>query len=162
MISAMFELLKEIGAFVGLLTGVFVFYDRYARGRPVASLSFEKETQRTRVILRVSNAGPYDAAILGVSCSPDIYRLAADTETKSILRAVMGEPLFFTLRPNESYSLHLVSRVENGVPLEIRPRRVSFRISWRRANSTWLWQLPVFVHADTGFIRKFGFDSSNS
>jgi hypothetical protein len=39
-----FELLKTIGSFVGLLTGAVTVYDRLAKGRPIATITYEKAT----------------------------------------------------------------------------------------------------------------------
>jgi hypothetical protein len=37
------EIVRTLGSFVGLLTGVAYFYDRIAIGRPVAYLSFKDD-----------------------------------------------------------------------------------------------------------------------
>jgi hypothetical protein len=35
----MIEIIKVIGSYIGLLAGLFVFYDRFAKGRPVVSIT---------------------------------------------------------------------------------------------------------------------------
>lgn len=93
---------------------------------------------------------------MGISVTGDIYSLADDMETKSIIWAAMGREQFFTMKPNETRELYLISRVVNGLPLEVIPRRITFTILWRRCNSTWLPQIPVFIYSDTKTIQKFG------
>lgn len=77
-------------------------------------------------------------------------------QTDSIIRATMGRKQFFTMKPNETRELFLISRVVNGLPLEVTPQRITFTILWRRCNSTWLPQIPVFIFSDTKTIQKFG------
>ena len=48
------------GALVGLLTGIFTLWDRYARGRPIACLAPGADD----VVLRISNPGDYAIFIL--------------------------------------------------------------------------------------------------
>jgi hypothetical protein len=157
----MIEAIKLIGSIVGLLTGIFTVYDRYVRGQPIASLSFGTEGTRKYARIRIGNGGPHEAAILNITCTPDVYRLSQDMETRNIVQAVMGREPFFTLKPGENRELFLISRVENGLALEVKPQRVTFAISWRRGNSTWLPQKPIYVRTDTQTIRKFSLDQPN-
>ena len=152
----MIETIKSIGSIVGLLAGIFVVFDRYMRGRPIATLSFPVENDRPSARLRISNVGQHDVAIMGISVSGDVYRLADDMQTDSIIRATMGRKQFFTMKPNETRELFLISRVVNGLPLEVTPQRITFTILWWRCNSTWLPQIPVFIFSDTKTIQKFG------
>jgi hypothetical protein len=154
----MIEAIKLVGSIVGLLTGIFTVYDRYVRGRPIASLSFGTEGTRKYARIRIGNGGAHEMVVLSVKCSPDVYRLSSDMETRNVIQAAMGREQFFTLKPSESSELFLVSRVVNGLALEVKPQRVTFSISWRRGNSTWLPQIPVFVRTDTQTIRKFGLE----
>jgi hypothetical protein len=152
----MIETVKSIGSIVGLLTGIFLIFDRYMRGRPIATLSFPVELGKASARIRIKNVGNHDVAILGVSVSGDVYGFANDLETINIARATVGRDQFFTLKPDETRELFLVSRFANGIPLELQPKKIQFIISWRRCNSTWLPQIPVFIFSDTTTIRKFG------
>jgi hypothetical protein len=157
----MIEAIKLIGSIVGLLTGIFTVYDRYVRGRPIASLSFGRDGTKNYARLRVGSGGPHEVVIHKIACSPDVYRLSEDMETRNVIGVVMGREPFFTLKPGESRELFLVSRVVDGLALEVKPQRVTFAVSWRRGNSTWLPQIPVYVRTDTQTIRKFGLERSD-
>jgi hypothetical protein len=63
----MLEVIKTLGSYIGLLTGLVVLYDRMAKGRPVASLTIGEENGRPSPRIRVSNPSPYDIAILDVT-----------------------------------------------------------------------------------------------
>jgi hypothetical protein len=52
----MMEEIKLIGSIVGLLTGVLYFYDRFVKGRPVASLTISREKGLLSLRIRISNA----------------------------------------------------------------------------------------------------------
>jgi hypothetical protein len=159
--SEVIEAIKLVGAVVGLLTGVFVVFDRYMRGRPIASLSFPIENNRPAAKFRVKNVGLHDIAVMDITGLPDVYRLADSMETGNIIRATMGRKQFFTLKPDEERELYLISRIVNNVPVEAVYQRVRFRISWRRCNSTWLPQIPVCIFSDTKTIQKFGLRRSD-
>jgi hypothetical protein len=66
----MIEEIKTVGSFVGLLTGVFLIYDRYAKGRPIASLTILMDGTRKIPCIRISNITPYDFAITDTRVRP--------------------------------------------------------------------------------------------
>jgi hypothetical protein len=70
-----------IGAFVGLLTGIFTFKDRYAKGRPIAYLAPGTDD----VVLRISNPGDYSIFILSVELTPKVYFLSRGQEIRTII-----------------------------------------------------------------------------
>ena len=74
----MLEFVKSVGAFVGLITGAFYFYDRFAKGRPIASLTISIENNRPSPRIRISNASAYDIAVLDITTHPSIYLLAEE------------------------------------------------------------------------------------
>ena len=59
----------DIAAYVGLPTGVFTFWDRYAKGRPIAFLVFVDKEAR----LRISNPGDYSIFILSAQTTPEVF-----------------------------------------------------------------------------------------
>jgi hypothetical protein len=62
----MIELIKTLGSFVGLLTGAVFFYDRFAKGRPIAYLFFREDESRSAFI-RIENTGSFGIAVLDVT-----------------------------------------------------------------------------------------------
>ena len=81
----MFEFIKNVGAFVGLLTGAFVFYDRLGRSRPIASLTVTNQGTRKIACIRISNIGDYDIAIVDAMVKPRVYFLTEDIEVRSLV-----------------------------------------------------------------------------
>jgi hypothetical protein len=88
--ARMLEAITLIGAIVGLATGVFTFWDRLARGRPLAWLTVTIRTGGTPADpgIRIKNPGPTDLFIQGVRPHPaDIYSVAKDHSIKATIRS---------------------------------------------------------------------------
>jgi hypothetical protein len=152
----MLEIVKTIGAFVGLLTGITYFYDRMAKGRPVASLSVTEKEGGKLVCIRISNPSSYDIAILSVTLNTPVFYLIEDLEVRSLLEGASGQIPYFMLKPGDSKELILAPRSETNLPPELKHRHIWVRISWRRGNATWLPQVPVCVWTQSQTIQKYG------
>lgn len=157
-VGQMLEFLKTLGSFLGLLTSVVFFYDRIAKGRPIASLTIVEGTKPKKVCIRINNPSSYDIAILDGTVSPPVYFLVPDLEVRTVLEGASGERPYFMLKPGESKELILAPHFRNNIPLEVDPQRITVKISWRRGNATWLPQVPVFVRTSTETIRKYGLE----
>ena len=156
----MIEYVKDIGSFVGLVTGLFYFYDRFARGRPIGSFTVVEVNGRPSARVRIFNPSQYDIGITAITVRPPSYALALaeKTDVKDTIRAAMGKVPSFMLAPSEKKEVRLIAMVKNGLALEVGKHRVTFWIWWRRGNATWLPQLPVPVFADTESIRQFALE----
>jgi hypothetical protein len=152
----MIEAIKLVGSIVGLLTGIAVFYDRMARGRPIASLTTTTRGAQNGCI-RISNVSDYDIAIIDATVKPAIYFLTEDMEAKTLLEGAFGHRPYFMLRPREEKEFVIALVVKDGKAIEepVGDACVVFRISWRRGNATWIPQVPVWVWADTSTILRY-------
>lgn len=158
----MLEIIKTIGSIMGLLSFPFFLYDRYAKWRPVASLTVKVEGARKVPCIRISNPTPYDIMVLGSAVKPKVYYLTENTETRDIIAGSMGRTPSFVLKTGESKELVIYPIFKNNLPLEIQPQRVDFHIYFRRGNATWLKQIPLMVCTSTDIIRKYGLEDQNS
>jgi hypothetical protein len=150
------ELFTWLGSTAGLLSGAFLLYDRFAKGRPIASLTV-KDDQGIRKLacIRVTNIGDYDIAVIDASVSPKIYFLTEDMAVRTLIGGALGRRPSFMLKPRQEKELRIVPSFKDGVPLEAQNKNVTFRISWRRCNMTWLPQVRVYVRTSTPSIRKY-------
>ena len=146
------ELFKTLGAWVGLLSGLFLLYDRYAKGRPVASLTVKYGETRNIACIRITNIGDYDIAVINATVRPEVYYLTEDLEVRTLLEGTTGQRPSFMLKPRQEKELMIASHSTNGIA---RAQSVTFCISWRRCNATWLPQMPVYVRTSTTIIRKY-------
>jgi hypothetical protein len=158
----MIEEVKLIGSVVGLLAGVFVVYDRWAKSRPIASLTVNNRGPRKIAAIRISNIGDYDIAVTDATVRPSVYFLTEDLEVRSLLEGSHGQRPYFMLKPREEKELVIAPHFTNGVAREIVPQRIAFCISWRRCNATWLPQIPVFVLTSTSTIRKYALEKGQA
>jgi hypothetical protein len=154
----LFEAVKTVGSFVGLLAGIAVLYDRLARGRPCASLTISVYGGSPSPRIRVNNTSPYDIAVVDITVHPETYLTAESGDAEDRLRAARGQRPYFMLKPDEQKEIWILPKFENSIPLEIIRGAVAFRIWWRRGNATWLPQVPVTVRTSTETIRKFGLE----
>jgi hypothetical protein len=153
------EAITTFGAIVGLLTGIFVFFDRVLKGRPVSSLTIREDDGRKFVCVRISNISPYDVAILGVDVSPKTYFATDSMETRKLIGGALGIQRSFMIKPGNDKELILQPAFNaDGMPYEVAPHRVTIRIWWRRGDATWLLQVPLFVFTDTVTIRALALD----
>jgi hypothetical protein len=150
------EAIKLVGSIVGLLTGIAYFYDRMARGRPIASLTIVKQGITKYACIRINNVSDYDIAIVDATVTPAVYFLAEDLEERTLVEGAVGRRPYFMLKPREGKELVVAPLYKDGTRIEATgDKRVAFRISWRRGNATWLPQIPVSVWTNTSTVRKY-------
>jgi hypothetical protein len=157
----MIEVIKLVGSIVGLVTGLFVFIDRVLKGRPVASLTISEDAGRKLVCIRVTNISPYDVAIIDMEVKPPVYFLTESLGVRKLIEGVVGYRPSFMLKPGKEKELILAPNFQGNVAIEaLAAQRVTVWISWRRGNTTWLPQVPLWVATDTTTIRQFGLEKA--
>ena len=151
-------LIGMIGGVVGMIGGAASFYDRFYKGRPIASLTTRNSSGRMLVLVRVKNTTSYDIVVQSTFERRGVYFLAEDSTTLNIIKGQLGKDGFpFILKPDEGKELIVMPKFKDGMAVEaLRNRYVEFWIYWRRGNATWLPQLPVPVCTNTQTIRQLG------
>ena len=153
----MYQTLQTVGSFCGLFAFGFSAFDRFIKGRPIASVSFERRGQEISPRIRITNISPYDIAVLGVKAKPDVYCFSLSDSPKDLLRSQWRQSIEFILPPGAAREVLVVSRPAQGGGYSldaVNYRRVTIAISWRRGNITWLPQIPVWVWTSTSFITE--------
>jgi hypothetical protein len=147
-----------VGGIIGLIGGMASFYDRFYKGRPVASLTTRNSYGRNLVLVRIKNTTNYDVVVTGTTERRGIYYLAEDSTTLNIVNGHVGKDISpFMLKPDESKELVIMPKIKDGVPVEaLGNRYVEFWIYWERGNATWLPQIPVPVCTNTRTVRQLG------
>jgi hypothetical protein len=145
-----------IGGIVGILGGGAALFDRFYKGRPIASLTTREENNRTLVCIRVRNITNYDIVLNGVYVRPkEVYSVVQDESIRTLLIDAAGRIREHVLKPDESTELILKPKFENNMPVEaLKNRYVEFWVKWRKGNATWLPTIPVPVCSTTGRIRR--------
>jgi len=147
-----------VGGLIGILGGGAAFYDRFYKGRPIASLTTRSlSVGRTELCVRVKNTTSYDVVITGSTEKRGVYFLSEDSSTANIIRGQRGTTKQFILKPDEEKELVIMSIFKDNIPIDVlKPGYIAFWIHWRRGNSTWLPQIPVPVCTTTQTIRQLG------
>jgi hypothetical protein len=152
----LFEIVKTIGSLSGLLSGLFLVWDRMVKGRPVCSITTVKHGSNTYAALRINNVGVHDVAVLNIRVKPNVYMLSKDFGVDNLLTASLGGKPALMLAPEEKKELMIVPRYTGGGRQDERLRRVVFSVSWRRGNATWLPRIPVRVPTSVAVLKEFG------
>ena len=146
--QGMVEDIKLLGSIVGLMTGVFVLFDRWIRGRPLAWIG--RSRVRGHLSLYVRNIAPIDILITRISVS-DSFKIAKDDTIRGIASAMSSEDFTEVIAPEEVREFPLLRYPEGQ-----DEKRIHVKISWRKSDSTW-WQPKRHVKkssADMAAIRN--------
>jgi hypothetical protein len=152
------EAITLVGSIVGLATGIFTVWDRWARGRPLAWVTAEKRfSGNPEEYICVKNPGHSDVFILGVRVhpkTPQIYGVAKDHSVRAISSSFHGN-VNVLLPPGKEQYLPIIELPKDlDAPIDTAGRRVCFLIYWRKTSSTWLPQFPVIVMTSTDDIKQ--------
>jgi hypothetical protein len=140
----MFEFIKNWGGLVGLLSGLFVLYDRFYKNRPVASLAVKHVDGLSKpVCIRIENTTKYDILVGSAFIRPNgLYSVGDDKE--------------FLVPPDGKAELLIKAKSNAASDWTAKKRYVEFWVHWRRGNATWLPQIPIPVCSTTKLVRSLG------
>jgi hypothetical protein len=132
--------LTTFGSLVGLATGVFTVWDRWLRWRPIAYTV--AKTNQGGPYIRIKNVGPIDI----VTSRPSTFKIAKGKgdSVKEVAYAMVDKLEPTAIAPQETHDFFFWERRAVDAP---RSRSVWFFIYWRKASSTWLWQIPIVLGA---------------
>lgn len=139
----MFDAVTRVGSIVGLLSGIFLVYDQFVRGRPIASLTISTEGTRKIPCIRIDNITPYDVAITNTEVRPKTYFMVENLDVRRVIKGAAGKSPYFMLKAGESKELKIAPMFKDGVPLEVTAHSVTSLIYWRRGNATWMPQMGL-------------------
>lgn len=148
-----------VGAVVGLLTGAFTVWDRWARGRPLAWVTAMKRfSGNPEKYICIKNPGHGDLLILEVRVrpkGPQIYKVAKDHSERAVISSLYDADVKLLLPPGKEHYLPIIEAPKDlDKPIDTAGRRVCFIIYWRKTSSTWLPQFPAWVLTSTDDIKR--------
>jgi hypothetical protein len=143
------SLLTEVGAVVGLVSGIFLVVDRFMAGQPIVWPARKPEFAPPIRFLRCMNVSKWDILIKKIKVIPNVLSVAPDDSDEAIANAHYLNLPFEALIP---------AGETKDFPLAIRDgddRLCPFLIivSWRSARSTGLPKVPVFVFSSLRSLR---------
>jgi hypothetical protein len=125
------------------------------KARPVASFTVRDQGTRKLPCIRIKNSSEYDIEVKKVCVKPEVYFLTEDMEARTLIEGASGQRPTFMLGPQQEKELHIVPFYKGGIARDGKDQNVTFRISWRKCNVTWLPQIPAYVRATTSTIRRY-------
>jgi hypothetical protein len=96
--------ITEIGALVGLATGIFTVIDRFVLGRPVITIAPSKSLRD----LRFENASKQPVLLRQIRSWPSWISIAPDDTREGVIRAAMDQKFTAVLQPREARSFPIV------------------------------------------------------
>lgn len=126
-----------LGGFLGLVSFVFTLWDRLIRFRPIAWVVAKHNDFACNPCLRVKNSAATHILVRRLrSSNPAVFRVGERETIGAAARASVDDAALVMLAPDE----------EKDFPLWRQPGKtsghISFTVSWRAANWTWLPQVP--------------------
>jgi hypothetical protein len=79
-----FAIVGAIGGIIGMIGGLLSLRDRFAKGRPIASLTTTTQGSRKLLTIRIKNTTEYDVVIDGASERRGVYFLVEDFDTSNL------------------------------------------------------------------------------
>lgn len=142
-----------MGSIVGLVTGLFVFFDRVVRARPRLWVEAERVGQNAYPVIRIHNLDTAPLFVRGVASSSSRYTIAGDTSVSGIVRAMTGNRLDALIGGQSEMAFQIIDNKSSDSE-HLDDGRVRFTVRWRRASSPEVWQLPVSVLVRPSRIKE--------
>jgi hypothetical protein len=145
----------QIGAFVGLVTGIFTVFDRLIVGRPLTTISTEDPKGYRARNLRFENVSKHDLLIRRIRSWPAWLSVAPDDSVRGIITGVMRGSFGAILPPGETR--HFPITVKKGELVDKDSNAWApfvIVVSWRKSRSVWLPQVPVVIFSSARTLRR--------
>lgn len=147
--------IATIGSYIGLLSGIFLLFDRLFRHRPHAAFVIEDESATNPTcVLRIENVTDRDFVITGMVIWPKIYQLMRDKTVQAAVDAAMSRPIEMIVGARSYKDIALLLKLFNKQDPEEKNRSFLVAIFWRSCGSPWLPQIPLIKIANTHFVRR--------
>ncbi len=150
---------KIVGSVAGLISGAFLLYDRFVRGRPIAYLA---KADAHGVDVALKNAADETLIVDEIRVAPNVLGLAGGHEIRDIVPAIARRdndaleskrPCFFPIEPFGELRLAIVTfdpfnNLKSGDPIVVS-------LKWRNTRFALPFDRKVTVRTTAGYIRKF-------
>jgi hypothetical protein len=143
------SLLTEVGAVVGLVSGIFLVVDRFMAGQPAVWPARKPGLAPPIRFLRCMNVSKWDILIKKIKVVPNVLSVARNDSAEAITDAHYLNLPFEALIPageTMDFPLGIRGGDDGSSPFLII-------VSWRSARSTGLPKVPVFVFSSLRALR---------
>jgi hypothetical protein len=144
-----FEGVKTVGAFVGLITGVFVVIDRIFRHRPIVYLRPDHDPDYLMIVVR--NIAKEAIIIKSITCDPPSMLVGYGLEIEHMVEAAADKKFSTVIEPASEKAFVWMSKPEWDK--EAGNKKTVITIHWAFTRSRWLVQFPVRVRNTVDFLK---------
>jgi hypothetical protein len=95
-----------LGSVIGLITGIYTFFEKVLKQRPAMWMR-RSASRHDQMLVAVKNRADQDIAIIGNSVRPAIYMLSYNSELDAMHNATMSMPPFRMINPGQVAGLPL-------------------------------------------------------
>jgi hypothetical protein len=136
--TEIFAWVRDVGALVGLATGLFVLAERFFRDRPLVFLRVVKG----KLALRIHNVAEQDILVGPIEVSPALG-VALSDDLIDVLTAAAREPFVLIVKAKSERQVDVIFHKDwsSAKPDEL----MLFKIPWKFTGNRWVWQWPVTV-----------------
>lgn len=143
------EAVQLVGSIAGLVTFAYTLVDRLMSKRPLARLTATIIAGVPQYSIEVENISRSD--ILVRSLTAGKMPVASKNAATAYADAIAGRPAYGLVRAGEGKAFALLDVRQNDSALP-----VTFRVSWRKADSSWLPQIPIRRRYSADDVRIIG------
>lgn len=134
-----FELVRDLGALVGLGTGLFLICERFIKDRPRVFLSVKKG----KLVLCIHNVAAQDIIVGPIETSPAVGLAGGDDLIDTIAAAAGSLQLVIVVKGASLSRVDVVWRKPLG---SMKPDDVvRFKLPWKIAGNRWIWMAPIHI-----------------
>ena len=74
---------------------------------------------------------------------PDIFQVGKDDSIKGAIKAAIRDPVLAILQAGEEREFPIFDHRDQ--PENAPSKQIRMSVSWRRSDSTWMWQIPRLI-----------------
>jgi len=144
LMDTLVELIKLIGGILGIVTAVFIVWDRVLRGRPIFALQAEPRVPGDNYLfLRIKNVLDEDIVIENWRVTPsELVGLSTDVSVRAIVQARLGPIPLAIVPPLGELRLNLI---ETGLATAKKEEQITISAAWNTTRHLWPFQRHVKI-----------------
>jgi hypothetical protein len=132
---------------VGLVTGAFIFGERFFRDRPLVFV----DAVKGKLLLRIKNAASQTILVRPIQTSTALG-VAYGDDLIDTITAAAGTPFMLLIEGKGERCVHIIFRKEWS-SLQFT-ERINFVIPWTFTATRWVWQRPIKLTKTVGELKE--------
>jgi hypothetical protein len=146
------EVIKLVGALLGIAATAFIVYDRIFRGRPIFAVHAKPRVPGDNYLfLRVKNVLDEDVVVENWRITPPLVGLSTDTSVRAIAGAVLGQTPTAILPPLGELKFNLVILDASG---DRKNKSIQISAEWGTTRRPWPFRRHVKIKTTVARLEE--------